>query len=64
MPYHHVKGQPAASTYVREKGVLLFTLIVQHPVGQVEQRCQARYLDLAQFLSLCDVESYSPTLYK
>ena len=28
MPVHHVKGQPTASTYVREKGVLLLTLIV------------------------------------
>ena len=32
MPVHHVKGQPAASTYVRKKGGLLFTLIVGHPV--------------------------------
>ena len=24
MPVHHVKGQPAASTYVREKGCLTF----------------------------------------
>ena len=24
MPDHHVKGQPAASTYVREKGCVTF----------------------------------------
>ena len=32
MPVLHVKGQPGASTYVREKGVLLFTLTMKHPV--------------------------------
>ena len=32
IPVQHVKGQPAASTYVREKGVLLLTLIVGYPV--------------------------------
>ena len=32
MPDHHVKGQPAAPTYAQKRGVLLFTLIVQHPV--------------------------------
>ena len=32
MAVHHVKGQPAALTYVQEKGVLLLTLIVLHPV--------------------------------
>ena len=32
MPVHHIKRQPAASTYVREKGVLLFTVFMTHPV--------------------------------
>ena len=32
MPDHHVKGQLAVSTYVREKGVLLVTQFVLLPV--------------------------------
>ena len=32
MPIHHMKGQPYSSTYGQEKGVLIFTIIVGHPV--------------------------------
>ena len=35
MPDHHVKGQPAASTHVREKGVSKVTLIMGHPVERI-----------------------------
>ena len=36
MPDHQVKEQPAASTFVPKKGVLLVTVIVEHPVGTSE----------------------------
>ena len=32
IPVYHVKGQPAAPTYVQKRGVSLLTLIVKHPV--------------------------------
>ena len=47
MPIHHVKEQPAVSTYVQKRGVPLVTLIVGHPVREEEARndknaCQCR----------------------
>ena len=32
MPNHHMKGQPAASTYVRPRGFLKHAVIMRHPV--------------------------------
>ena len=37
MPVHNVKWRPAASTYIREKGILILTQFLLHPVWQHSQ---------------------------
>ena len=38
MPVHHVKGQPAASTYVREKGGVKIVMDLWTPCIYIPQR--------------------------
>ena len=54
MPDHHVKGQPAASTYVRKKGVSKKTVIVGHPVGPDTEGFQTHELGHNSSLYLVD----------
>ena len=48
MPDHHVKGQPAAPTYVQKRGVSLFTLIVQHPVFEANNHKELGFTSLTK----------------
>ena len=59
MLVHGIEGQPVASTYVLEKGVSLFTVIVRHPVELLSnQRLQRFTLQVSKHCASNDPSSH------